>query len=123
MLKYLTTQDVIIINEFICDSLDTTKSYALIDSAANGLKLTMFGNELYPSIHEKASILCYSLCMNHGFHDGNKRTSLLVTLTFLEYNNFNLKLTNNELFDLITRVADKKLSKNRLTAIFKKHII
>ena len=34
---------------------------------------TFDGNELYPTLEEKASALCFFLVSNHPFVDGNKR--------------------------------------------------
>lgn len=46
-----------------------------------------FGDyEAYPSISEKASVLCFSLVQGHGFRDGNKRIGLLALVVFLARN-------------------------------------
>ena len=37
----------------------------------------------YPGLHQKAAALLESLVNNHGFIDGNKRTALLVVVSFL----------------------------------------
>jgi death on curing protein len=46
----------------------------------------MFGQEMYPSIYEKAAAYLYHLVCNHPFNDANKRTGFAVTLVFLEVN-------------------------------------
>ncbi len=46
-------------------------------------RMTFGGNELYPSIVEKASALSFSLIKNHAFTDGNKRASHAAMETFL----------------------------------------
>lgn len=47
---------------------------------------TFSGNDLYPSIEEKAAHLLYFLVKNHSFVDGNKRIAAALFLWFLEKN-------------------------------------
>ncbi|WP_251178064.1 virulence protein RhuM/Fic/DOC family protein [Adlercreutzia agrestimuris] len=44
------------------------------------------GQDLYPSVQEKAANLLYFIVKNHSFHDGNKRIAATVFLYFLEKN-------------------------------------
>lgn len=44
------------------------------------------GEELYPSVQEKAANLLYFIVKNHSFHDGNKRIAATVFLYFLDKN-------------------------------------
>ena len=56
------------------------RSEALLESAVEGTYATFGGEELYPTIEEKAARLGYSLIANHAFEDGNKRIGVLVLL-------------------------------------------
>ena len=47
---------------------------------------TFDGNDLYPSLEEKASHLIYFLIKNHPFSDGNKRIGSFLFLLFLQKN-------------------------------------
>lgn len=47
---------------------------------------TFDGNDLYPSLEEKASHLIYFLIKNHPFSDGNKRIGSFLFLLFLQNN-------------------------------------
>ncbi len=47
---------------------------------------TWDGNELYPSIEEKAAMLLYLVVKNHSFVDGNKRIAATLFLWFMENN-------------------------------------
>ena len=47
---------------------------------------TFDGNDLYPSLEEKASHLIYFLIKNHLFSDGNKRIGSFLFLLFLQNN-------------------------------------
>lgn len=44
------------------------------------------GQEIYPSVQEKAANLLYFIVKNHSFHDGNKRIAATIFLYFLDKN-------------------------------------
>ncbi len=58
---------------------------------------TFGGEELYPSIEEKAARLGHSLIANHAFADGNKRIGMFVMLIFLKINGAAMRLTNEDI--------------------------
>ncbi len=47
---------------------------------------TFFGEDVYPSLEEKAANLLYFVTKNHSFSDGNKRIAAAVFLYFLDKN-------------------------------------
>ena len=58
---------------------------------------TFDGNDLYPSLEEKAAHLIYFLIKNHPFSDGNKRIGSFLFLLFLQKNkNLLLKIPSPE---------------------------
>jgi len=63
-------------------------------SSVNQIAQSFGGNELYPSIQEKAANLLYFIVKNHSFVDGNKRIAAACFLYFLDKNN--ALLTNNK---------------------------
>lgn len=52
-------------------------------SSINTIYQTFGGEELYPSIEEKAAMLFYLVVKNHSFSDGNKRIAAFLFLWFL----------------------------------------
>ena len=58
---------------------------------------TMFGEELYPTVADKAALYMYNIVCNHVFADGNKRTGLTAAIAFLRKNNYRLI---EQLFDI-----------------------
>ena len=84
------------------------RDFGLLDSAIKSVYQTFDGQELYPTIEEKAARLGFNLITNHAFVDGNKRIGLLVMLTFLEINNIKLKITDDDLVNLGFDVAQGK---------------
>ena len=55
-------------------------------SALGAVMQTFGGEDLYPSLEEKAAQLLYLLVKNHAFVDGNKRIAAALFLWFLERN-------------------------------------
>ncbi|MCK5856001.1 MAG: virulence protein RhuM/Fic/DOC family protein [Bacteroidales bacterium] len=64
-------------------------------SSINQIAQTFGGQELYPSIQEKAANLLYFIVKNHSFVDGNKRIAAACFIYFLNKNNALLN-THNE---------------------------
>jgi prophage maintenance system killer protein len=52
--------------------------------ALNAIYQTAFGEEVYPSIEEKAANLLYFIVKDHAFFDGNKRIAASIFLWFLD---------------------------------------
>lgn len=53
-------------------------------------------NGYYRSIARKAAALIESMATNHGFADGNKRTTLILLHTLLTRSGYQLKLTEED---------------------------
>lgn len=62
------------------------------------------GEDLYPSLEEKAANLLYFITKNHSFFDGNKRIAATIFLYFLDKNGV-LFQNGNKLIDDHTLVA------------------
>lgn len=83
---------------------------ALLDSALNAPVQSFSGEDVYPSIQQKAARLCFGLVKNHAFLDGNKRIGAHVMLVFLAVNDIELEYTQEELSEMILSVASGKAS-------------
>ena len=66
------------------------------------------GEDMYPSIQQKAARLGYGLVRNHAFVDGNKRIGAHVMLIFLALNGVELRYEDEELAHVILNVAEGK---------------
>ncbi len=81
------------------------RDYGMLESALARPQASAFGEDAYPTIHEKAASLLHSLARNHALVDGNKRLALAATIAFLGINGIRLTLTNDEAYDLVIAVA------------------
>ena len=77
----------------------------MLDSALNAPFQTFGGEDVYPSLLQKAAHLCFGLVKNHPFVDGNKRTGAHVMLVLLALNGIELQHTQAELSDVILQLA------------------
>ena len=75
---------------------------------------TFDGEELYPSVEEKAAMLLYLVTKNHSFSDGNKRIAATLFLWFLNNNGIlyrkdgSKRLADNTLVALTLMIAESK---------------
>ena len=75
---------------------------------------TFGGEELYPSVEEKAAMLLYLVTKNHSFSDGNKRIAATLFLWFLNNNGIlyredgTKRLADNMLVALTLMIAESK---------------
>ena len=86
----------------------------LLASAVNTPFQTFMGNDLYPSIYDKAAQLCYSIANNHPFTDGNKRTALHSMYVYLIINGFDITATQQDVENMIIDVAADNMTNTEL---------
>lgn len=82
-------------------------------SSVNQIYQTFGGNDCYPTLEEKATMLLYLITKNHSFSDGNKRIAASCFLYFLNKNNMLYKnnlpiIDNGTLFALTLLIAESK---------------
>ncbi len=98
------------------------RNLGALESALAQPMITFGGNELYPTIIEKASALGYSIIMNHPFVDGNKRTGHAAMETFLVMNGYEIVATVDEQEAITLRVASSNLSREEFTLWLSGHV-
>jgi death-on-curing protein len=92
------------------------RDLGLLESALARPQASAFGQDAYPTIHEKAAALLHSVARNHALVDGNKRLALAAAIAFYGLNGMRLTLTNDEAYDLVIGVASGKLDDVRTIA-------
>lgn len=83
---------------------------------------SVVGEELYTDIFEKAAALIRGIIGDHAFVDGNKRTGMLVGLTFLDINKIPFNAQKGELEDFAVRIATEHLDIPAIAAWLREHI-
>jgi death-on-curing protein len=82
-----------------------------LESAIAQPRMTFDGQELYPTLVEKAAALGFSIIQNHPFVDGNKRTGHAAIEIFLFLNGFELEKSVDEQEKVILQVASGRMSR------------
>ncbi len=75
-----------------------------------------------PDIAQLAVALAYGIAKNHPFIDGNKRTALVVSRTFLLLNGFNLNASQEEKYLTFLKLAEGNLSEEELAEWIRKNL-
>ena len=76
------------------------------EASLSAVSQTFDGQDVYPSIAEKAANLLYLVIKDHPFYDGNKRIGALLFVVFLTINDYHL-----------TKNGETKISDRALTAL------
>ena len=84
-------------------------------STMGAIYQTYGGEDLYPSVEEKAANLLYLTVKNHSFSDGNKRIAAFLFLWFMERNGIlyredgSRRVENNTLVALTLMIAESRV--------------
>lgn len=101
---------------------DGVRDEGLLDSAVNTPFQTFSGQDLYPTVLEKAVRLGFGLIRNHPFIDGNKRIGTHAMLVFLNLNSITLSYEDDELISAILSVASGEMDADGLLKWIQQHI-
>lgn len=106
---YLTVPELLYVAERALGGKPKVRDVGLLEAAAARPSATAFGHDAYPDLDAKAAALLHSLARNHALVDGNKRLALAGVIAFYGINGRRLTLTNDEAYDLVMTVADRRL--------------
>jgi death on curing protein len=125
MIRYLTLEEVLELHRLALEQaggLEGVRDLGGLDSALAQPQMTFEGQELYPSLAEKAAALGFSLVCNHPFLDGNKRVGHAAMETFLVLNGWELAAGVDEQEQVILRLAAGSLKREEFTAWVQSHL-
>jgi death on curing protein len=110
----MTLDDLFAMVERMFGTTRMVRDPGLLDASAYRPQATMFGDDLYPTIHLKAAALMESLC-NHTLIDGNKRLAFAATIVFYGLNGWQLELPHEDAaVDLVLAVAKGEADLHRV---------
>ena len=119
----ITVQDAIQMHEMIIarfGGASGIRDLKLLESALDQpLKAMEYGSDSERSMEYLAATYFFHIIKNHAFVDGNKRTGLLVAITFLAKNKFVLEMDFDELYELALKTAESKVNKQEISLLFK----
>lgn len=106
--EYLDLEDLLGIVRAL--GIGPVRDAGLLDSAAARPRASAFGEDIYETVDLKAAALLHSLAWNRALVDGNKRLAWLAVVVFLDLNNREVSLTDDEVFGLVMNVASGQTS-------------
>ena len=107
-MKKLTKEQIIMLHsELISETggVDGLRDEGLLDSALNAPFQGFGDTDTFPSLQQKGARLRYGLICNHAFVDANKRIGAHAMLVFLSLNGIELEYTQQELSDMVLKIA------------------
>lgn len=107
---YLSYAELMYVAERAMGETPVVRDAGLLEAAAARPRTTVFGEDAYPTLEEKAAALAHSIARNHALVDGNKRLTLGALIAFLGVNGRRLTLTNDDAYDLIVAIATGELA-------------
>ena len=113
-MNYLTLIEVLNLHRRILEQstgIFGIRDLGLLKSAVAQPRMTFGGEELYPTVIDKAAALGFSIIMNHPFLDGNKRTGHAAMETFLILNGLEINASVDEQEQIILAVASGLLDR------------
>jgi death on curing protein len=94
----------------------------LLDSAlAKPLNVFDYADE--PDIFRLAASYAFGIARNHAFIDGNKRTALVVSITFLDRNGWDIVAPKEEVYFTFLHLAEGSLSEEQLAEWFRNNAV
>jgi death on curing protein len=113
-MEHLTGEDLVLIAETIGTA--AVRDVGLLDAAAHRPRATAFGEDAYPTVHEKAAALLDAVVRNHALVDGNKRLGWASAVIFYDLNGFDLVAPSvDEAVELVVAVAAGHLELEKLS--------
>ena len=117
MIVYLSVEEVIDMHDIFLQEfggLAGIRDINLLMSAVEIPKGRMFGQDLRPTLYDKAAAYLYHIVCNHPFNDGNKRTGFGAALLFLKANAVPIKFNKKKYENLVVETAKGKIPKEEI---------
>ena len=116
-MRFLTLGEVLALHRrILAESGGTSgvRDLGAIASALSQPKVSVGGQDAYPTLIEKAAALGYLLIRNHGFLDGNKRIAHAAMEVFLVMNDMEISASVDEQERFILSLAAGEVSREAL---------
>jgi death-on-curing protein len=121
---YLTTDQLLELHEMALaeGGLAGVRSHHALSSAVAQVEQTVFGEDAYPTIADKAAAYAFFITAGHPFNDGNKRTAVLAMDLFLDLNGHELQQSDEEIEEMFVSLAAGTTDQNEFFAWVTKYV-
>ena len=124
-MRYLTLGEILQLHRLVIEGsggASGVRDLGILESAVAQPKATFDTADLYPSVVDKAAVLCFAIVMGHPFVDGNKRAGHAAMATFLALNGADIEATVDEQERVMLDLAAGKTSREQFTAWLSAHV-
>ncbi|BAB77515.1 type II toxin-antitoxin system death-on-curing family toxin (plasmid) [Anabaena sp. FACHB-709] len=125
MIRFLTLVEVVELHRQIIEQSGGAlgiRDRGTLESALAQPRMTFGGEDLYPTLVDKAAAIGFSLIMNHPFIDGNKRIGHAAMEVFLVMNGNEIDASVDEQETIILSLASGELEREAFVQWLKNHI-
>lgn len=125
-MRFLTLSEVLELYRQVIEQsggLLGIRDLGALESAIAQPRLTFDGEDLYPTLIEKASALAFSIINNHPFVDGNKRAGHAALELFLILNGLEIGAGVDDQEQAILKVASGKMDREGFTQWLQNQLI
>lgn len=123
-MKFIDITEIVLIHDQIIEKIGGSSGLrepGLLAAISEKPHASFGGEDLYPSLFEKAAAIFEALCNYHVFVDGNKRTAITVLEYFLHINGYVLSVSNLAKEEFTLKVAMKKFDLAEVAKWIKEH--
>lgn len=99
------------------------RDLGLLDSALVRAQTRLYGQDAYPTLQLKAAAMVHSVINNHPMVDGNKRSAWVILNFFLVLNNRQLRSSQDNAYEFIMSIAEKRIELEAIAAWLEDHMI
>jgi death-on-curing protein len=125
-MRYLTLDEVLALHRMVIAQSGGSpglRDPGALDSAVAQPRMTFGGENLYPTLIDKAAALGFSLVMNHAFVDGNKRIGHAAMETFLVLNGAEIAASVDEQERVILDLAAGRIRREAFTEWLRSRVV
>jgi death-on-curing protein len=124
-MSYLSLEQLLQLHALIIETTGGSgglRDLGRLEAAIAAQTQNVFGEELYPSLTDKAAAMIRGIIADHAFVDGNKRTAMLTGLTLLHINGLVFHFNEGEIENYAVKIATQKLDVPQIIAWLQSHI-
>ena len=125
-MRFLSLQQILIIYDRIIAQSGGgfgIRDLGALETAVAQPRMSFAGEDLYPTLVDKAAALGHSIIQNHPFVDGNKRTGHAAMELFLYVNGYEIDCSIDEQEAFVLSIASGKASRQDIAVWLSRHVI
>ncbi|MBI3103569.1 type II toxin-antitoxin system death-on-curing family toxin [Candidatus Daviesbacteria bacterium] len=126
VIRFLSEAEVIAINEEMVSKyggLHGVKDLHMLRLAVGRPQMSVGFQDAYKTIFDKAAAMFHSIINNHPFLDGNKRTSLMSAILFLERNGRSVEFRRKEAVKFTRKAHNADYTVEQISKWLKLHSV